>query len=149
MSVSTINGMILSSQNGVMMFVAIYKDLKEVQIFSFPSPSSEKILAIDVNVRVYLMSSAEINWEALKEIYPTRQEGCFIKKPVTTGLSVCVQIRLSCNIRTLHSQYARPTGDAFFAVSVAVCCSPMVYGGATSLIFGALSDAAETQLYTQ
>jgi two-component SAPR family response regulator len=44
---------------------------------------SEKILAIDVNVRVCLMSSGEINWEALREIYPTRQEGCFIRKPVT------------------------------------------------------------------
>ena len=44
----------------------------------------EKILAIDLNVRVCLMSSGEINWEALREMYPTRQEGCFIKKPVTT-----------------------------------------------------------------
>src|SRR5215831_3106485 len=43
----------------------------------------EKILAIDVNVRVCLMSSGEINWEALREIYPTRQEGCFIRKPIT------------------------------------------------------------------
>jgi CheY-like chemotaxis protein len=43
----------------------------------------EKILAIDINVRVCLMSSGEINWEALREMYPTRQEGCFIKKPVT------------------------------------------------------------------
>src|SRR5215471_622598 len=42
----------------------------------------EKIFAIDLNVRVCLMSSGEINWEALREIYP-RQEGCFIKKPVT------------------------------------------------------------------
>ena len=44
----------------------------------------EKIFAIDINVRVCLMSSGEINWEALREMYPTRQEGCFIKKPVTT-----------------------------------------------------------------
>jgi CheY-like chemotaxis protein len=43
----------------------------------------EKILAIDINVRVCLMSSGEINWEALREMYPTRQEGCFIRKPVT------------------------------------------------------------------
>ena len=43
----------------------------------------EKILAIDINVRICLMSSGEINWEALREIYPTRQEGCFIRKPVT------------------------------------------------------------------
>ena len=43
----------------------------------------EKILAIDINVRVCLMSFGEINWEALREIYPTRQEGCFIRKPVS------------------------------------------------------------------
>jgi hypothetical protein len=44
---------------------------------------AEKILAIDINVRVYFMSSGEINLEALREIYTTRQEGCFIRKPVT------------------------------------------------------------------
>jgi CheY-like chemotaxis protein len=44
----------------------------------------EKIIAIDINVRVCFMSSGEINREALREIYPTRQEGCFIRKPVTT-----------------------------------------------------------------
>ena len=42
-----------------------------------------KIFAIDINIRVCLMSSGEINWEALREMYPTRQEGCFIRKPVT------------------------------------------------------------------
>jgi CheY-like chemotaxis protein len=44
----------------------------------------EKIFAIDINLRVCFMSSGEINREALREIYPTRQEGCFIRKPVTT-----------------------------------------------------------------
>jgi CheY-like chemotaxis protein len=43
----------------------------------------QKILAIDINVKVCFMSSGEINWEALREMYPTRQEGCFIRKPVT------------------------------------------------------------------
>ena len=42
----------------------------------------EKIFAIDINVRICFMSSGEINREALREIYPTRQEGCFIRKPV-------------------------------------------------------------------
>jgi CheY-like chemotaxis protein len=42
-----------------------------------------KILAIDINVRICFMFSGEINREALREIYPTRQEGCFIRKPVT------------------------------------------------------------------
>ena len=44
---------------------------------------SEKILAIDINVRICFMSNGEINREALREIYPTRQEGCFIRKPVS------------------------------------------------------------------
>jgi len=43
----------------------------------------EKIFAIDINVKVCFMSSGEINREALGEIYPTRQEGCFIRKPMT------------------------------------------------------------------
>jgi CheY-like chemotaxis protein len=43
----------------------------------------EKIFAIDINIRVCFMSSGEINREALRELYPTRQEGCFIRKPVT------------------------------------------------------------------
>jgi DNA-binding response OmpR family regulator len=42
----------------------------------------EKILAIDINVRVCFMSSGEINREALREIYPSLSVGCFIRKPV-------------------------------------------------------------------
>jgi DNA-binding response OmpR family regulator len=43
----------------------------------------EKILEIDINVRVCFMTSGEINQEALREIYPTLSLGCFLKKPVT------------------------------------------------------------------
>lgn len=44
----------------------------------------EKIVAIDVNIRVCFMSAAEVNIEALREVYPkARSIGCFIKKPVT------------------------------------------------------------------
>jgi two-component SAPR family response regulator len=43
----------------------------------------EKILAIDINVKVCFMSSVEINREALREIYPTASLGCFIRKPVS------------------------------------------------------------------
>jgi CheY-like chemotaxis protein len=43
----------------------------------------EKIFAIDINVRVCFMSSAEINREALGEIYPSLSLGCFISKPVS------------------------------------------------------------------
>jgi CheY-like chemotaxis protein len=42
----------------------------------------EKILAMDINVRVCFMSSGEINREALREIYPSLTVGCFIRKPV-------------------------------------------------------------------
>ncbi|MGA8085353.1 MAG: response regulator [Candidatus Nitrosopolaris sp.] len=42
----------------------------------------EKILSIDINVKVCFMSSVEINREALREIYPISL-GCFIRKPVT------------------------------------------------------------------
>jgi two-component SAPR family response regulator len=44
---------------------------------------SEKILAIDINVKVCFMSNIEINLKALREIFPARQEGCFIRKPVS------------------------------------------------------------------
>ena len=44
---------------------------------------SEKILSMDINVKVCHMSSAEINLEALREIYPSLSLGCFIRKPVT------------------------------------------------------------------
>ena len=44
----------------------------------------EKILELDVNVRVCFVSSTEVNIEALREVYPkARSIGCFIKKPVT------------------------------------------------------------------
>jgi CheY-like chemotaxis protein len=43
----------------------------------------EKVLAMDINVRVCFMSSGEINREALREIYPSLSLGCFIRKPVS------------------------------------------------------------------
>ena len=42
---------------------------------------SEKILDIDINVKICFMSYAEIDHEALREIYPTVSLGCFIRKP--------------------------------------------------------------------
>jgi len=41
------------------------------------------ILAIDINVRICFMSSTEIKIEALRDIYPALNLGCFIRKPVT------------------------------------------------------------------
>ena len=44
----------------------------------------EKILDLDVNIRVCFISAAQVNIEALREVYPkARSIGCFIKKPVT------------------------------------------------------------------
>src|SRR5215831_10251474 len=43
----------------------------------------EKILAIDINVKVCFMSCVETNREALREIYPAINSPCFITKPVT------------------------------------------------------------------
>ena len=43
----------------------------------------EKILVIDLNVKICFMSSVEINREGLREIYPSLSLGCFIRKPVT------------------------------------------------------------------
>jgi DNA-binding response OmpR family regulator len=43
----------------------------------------EKILHLDINVRVCFMSTGEINREALGEIYPAISLGCFMRKPVT------------------------------------------------------------------
>src|ERR1700758_2408611 len=43
----------------------------------------EKILDIDINVRICFMSSGEINRKALREIYPSLTVGCFIRKPMT------------------------------------------------------------------
>jgi CheY-like chemotaxis protein len=43
----------------------------------------EKILAIDIDVKVCFMSSGRINREALRDIYPAISVGCFIRKPVS------------------------------------------------------------------
>jgi CheY-like chemotaxis protein len=43
----------------------------------------EKIIELDVNIRVCFMSALEVNIQALREVYPTISFGCFIKKPVS------------------------------------------------------------------
>ena len=43
----------------------------------------QKIVEIDPNIRICFMSSAEINIEALREVYKNVSFGCFIRKPVT------------------------------------------------------------------
>ena len=44
---------------------------------------AKKILELDINVRVCFMSAAELNIQAIREVYPKVSFGCFIKKPVT------------------------------------------------------------------
>jgi CheY-like chemotaxis protein len=43
----------------------------------------EKILELDVNMRVCFMSALEINIQALTEVYPNVNLECYIEKPVT------------------------------------------------------------------
>jgi two-component SAPR family response regulator len=44
---------------------------------------SEKILDIDLNVKICYMSAGEISHDALREIHPSISLGCFIIKPVS------------------------------------------------------------------
>ena len=49
----------------------------------------EKLLDLDVNLRVCFISAGQVNIEALREVYPkARSIGCFIKKPVTINYLV-------------------------------------------------------------
>jgi FixJ family two-component response regulator len=43
---------------------------------------SKKILELDLNIRICFMSTGEINLSALRDVYPGRSMGCFIKKPI-------------------------------------------------------------------
>lgn len=43
----------------------------------------QKIVELDPNIRVCFISAAEVNIEALREVYTKVSFGCFIKKPVT------------------------------------------------------------------
>jgi DNA-binding response OmpR family regulator len=42
----------------------------------------QKVLELDANVKVCFISAAEVNVEALREVYSKVSFGCFIKKPV-------------------------------------------------------------------
>ena len=44
---------------------------------------STKILEIDADPKICFMSAAKVNYEALREIYPFVNFGCFIKKPIS------------------------------------------------------------------
>jgi DNA-binding response OmpR family regulator len=44
---------------------------------------SRELLELDSNVKICFITAGEANIEVLRELYPTRNIGCFIKKPVT------------------------------------------------------------------
>ena len=44
---------------------------------------SGKILELDTNVKLCLVTAGESNIEVLRELYPQRSMGCYINKPVT------------------------------------------------------------------
>jgi DNA-binding response OmpR family regulator len=44
---------------------------------------SRGLLELDSNVKICFITAGEANIEVLRELYPTRNIGCFIKKPVT------------------------------------------------------------------
>jgi CheY-like chemotaxis protein len=44
---------------------------------------SRQILELDANIKICLITAGEANIEVLRELYPTRNIGCYIKKPVT------------------------------------------------------------------
>jgi len=44
---------------------------------------SERVVGIDLNIKICFMSAGEINRDALREIHPSISLGCFIIKPVS------------------------------------------------------------------
>jgi DNA-binding response OmpR family regulator len=49
---------------------------------------SRQLLELDSNVKTCFITAGEANIEILRELYPSRDIGCFIKKPVTIDLLV-------------------------------------------------------------
>ena len=43
---------------------------------------SEKILKLDINIKICFMSAGEINQEAIREVHSMKSICCYIKKPV-------------------------------------------------------------------
>ena len=44
---------------------------------------SRRLLELDSNIKICFITAGEANIEVLRELYPTRDIGCFIRKPVT------------------------------------------------------------------
>lgn len=68
-------------------FKPYYYDLVLVDI-NMPTVNGyelvEKVIKLDLNIKVCFMSAGEVNYEAIREIHhPVKSFGCFIKKPAT------------------------------------------------------------------
>jgi DNA-binding response OmpR family regulator len=44
---------------------------------------SIKLLELDINVKICFITAGDANMEVLRELYPNRSIGCYIKKPIT------------------------------------------------------------------
>jgi CheY-like chemotaxis protein len=72
-------------QEALRQFKPYYYDLMLVDV-NMPNINGyelvEKIVGLDLNIKVCFMTAGEINYEAITEIrHPARSFGCFIKKP--------------------------------------------------------------------
>jgi DNA-binding response OmpR family regulator len=47
---------------------------------------SIQLLELDTNVKICFITAGDANIEVLRDLYPTRSIGCYIKKPVTIDL---------------------------------------------------------------
>jgi DNA-binding response OmpR family regulator len=80
----------VNSYNDPMLTLSEFKpDLYDLILIDINMPKmdgielSSKISELDANVKICLVTAGEANIEVLRELYPTRSIGCFIKKPVT------------------------------------------------------------------
>src|SRR5215211_6894567 len=81
---------IVNSYNDPLLALSEFKpDLYDLILIDINMPQmngielSNKILELDANVKICLVTAGEANIEVLRELYPTRSIGCFVKKPVT------------------------------------------------------------------
>ncbi len=62
-----------------------------------------KIMSLDPDPKICFLSVAEVNYEALKEIYPSVSFGFFIKKPVSLEYLIG-RIRTELDLRDVYSR---------------------------------------------
>ena len=81
---------IVNSYNDPLLALSEFKpDLYDLILIDINMPKmdgvelSSKISELDANVKICLVTAGEANVEVLRDLYPTRGIGCFIKKPIT------------------------------------------------------------------